>query len=275
MIGMAAATVGGATLWLKAQRNDHECLALETEESCRALGLPTPAEAQRIPAVRLPAFLSNAEIQRLRDEVAHAQIEQQVGMLERDVNESPTAYGVWRTSYLHTGGFLRQRMPELHAKLQHAMKKVDAEHWQLLSQKNDRRLHLRTCECHEYGAGGGLSTDEHFDAGSCITIDVMLAEPGVDFQGGALVMPEVQAGVSGKPVYSRPRFNRGDAVVFPSHKYHNVEPVTKGKRMVLVAELWEGPEKECAHRCLTTSQCGYTLHSSHMKDYAQQIAQLG
>ena len=44
---------------------------------------------------------------------------------------------------------------------------------------------------------------------------------------------------------------------------------------VLVAELWEGPEKECAHRCLTAGECGYNLASSHMKDYAQQIAQLG
>ena len=190
VIGVGAATAGGAALWLKAQGQDSECLNANTEESCRALGLPTPAEAQRLPAVRLPAFLSDAEIQSLCAEIAHAQIEQHVGMLERDVNESPTAFGVWRTSYLHTGGFLRRRMPELHAKLRRAMTAVDAEHWQLLSQKDNARLHLRTCECHEYGAGGGLRADNHYDAGSCITIDVMLAEPGVDFEGGALVMPE-------------------------------------------------------------------------------------
>ena len=39
-------------------------------------------------------------------------------------------------------------------------------------------------------------------------------------------------------------------------KYHNVERITSGTRRVLVAELWEGPEKECGHRCTAVGNCG-------------------
>ena len=73
-----------------------------------------------------------------------------------------------------------------------------------------------------------------------------------------------------------PQFGYGDAVVFPSHKYHNVEPVTRGRRVVLVAELWEGPEKECAHRCLSADdKCEFSLKRSHYGKYAEQLAMLG
>ena len=44
-------------------------------------------------------------------------------------------------------------------------------------------------------------------------------------------------------------FERGDALVFVSHKYHCVAPVTHGERRVLVIELWEGEERSCPHRC--------------------------
>lgn len=30
----------------------------------------------------------------------------------------------------------------------------------------------------------------------------------------------------------------GDAVVFPSHKYHCVQPVKEGTRQVMILELW-------------------------------------
>lgn len=45
------------------------------------------------------------------------------------------------------------------------------------------------------------------------------------------------------------RFERGDALVFPSHKYHCVSEVTSGRRVVLVAELWEGLARTCPQRC--------------------------
>jgi hypothetical protein len=41
-------------------------------------------------------------------------------------------------------------------------------------------------------------------------------------------------------VYGGEVFSKGDAALFVSHKYHNVRPITAGKRTVLVVELWEG-----------------------------------
>ena len=72
------------------------------------------------------------------------------------------------------------------------------------------------------------------------------------------------------------RFELGDAVAFPSHKFHNVRPVTKGRRTVLVAELWEGEPRICAHRCLLPEgDCPYTLSRAHMATSAQHLAMLG
>ena len=40
------------------------------------------------------------------------------------------------------------------------------------------------------------------------------------------------------------QFELGDALVFVSHKYHCVAPVTAGRRRVLVTELFCGEEGE-------------------------------
>ena len=44
-------------------------------------------------------------------------------------------------------------------------------------------------------------------------------------------------------------FTKGDALVFPSHKYHTIAPVTRGRRQVLVLEFWRGDARPCNHRC--------------------------
>jgi hypothetical protein len=44
-------------------------------------------------------------------------------------------------------------------------------------------------------------------------------------------------------------FRRGDALVFPSHKYHCVQPVKAGMRQVMILEFWVGEERDCNHRC--------------------------
>ena len=55
-------------------------------------------------------------------------------------------------------------------------------------------------------------------------------------------------------------FNRsGDAILFPSHKFHNVSPITGGKRVVMVLEIWEGEAKTCFHRCLKREKCDYDV----------------
>ena len=348
--GAWAAWGGGLRPGGAAQRpKDEEAAAVaaaaeeEEERSCRRLGLPTPAEASALPVVHLPGFLTAAEVEQLRLEVRHAQVEQQVGMMERGPNEAPTMLGVWRTSYLHTGGTFGRRLPALREKLRAAMVAADAQGgWGLLTTSggekgkegkegeegeeegeagytaeelagtaarkksggSGKQVRFRTVECHEYGAGGRLSAARHYDAGSLVTIDVMLARPGEDFDGGTFYTPRLpgpalasavapgsvgpaaaeSAGASGEAaavdreaaVDRYPQFGYGDAVVFPSHKYHNVEPVTRGRRVVLVAELWEGPEKECAHRCLSADdKCEFSLKRSHYGKYAEQLAMLG
>ena len=60
---------------------------------------------------------------------------------------------------------------------------------------------------------------KHYDSGSLLTMDVMLSQPGEDFEGGNFVAPMKGGGVD------RLHLNQGDAVVFISHKYHNVEPI--------------------------------------------------
>lgn len=60
-------------------------------------------------------------------------------------------------------------------------------------------------------------------------------------------------------------FEFGDVMVFPSHKYHCVEPVENGTRRVVVVELWEGAEKKCAHRCEDpTEVCRYSKAHNNM-----------
>jgi hypothetical protein len=136
----------------------------------------------------------------------------------------------------------------------------------------------------------GLPHRLHFDSGSLVTIDVMLAEPdaGGEFEtfecpppaardeshdesdGGGVVQhlhlsppppPPTQDGTMGgnsvstaeathiSGVIKQHEFRRGDAVVFPSHKYHCVRPVREGVRQVLILELWLGRERRCNHRC--------------------------
>ena len=80
----------------------------------------------------------------------------------------------------------------------------------------------------------------HYDTGSCVTIDIMLQAPisGGHFQ-------TLEDGVT--KVHP---FEVGDALIFPSHKYHSVQKVETGTRQVLILEYWVGEERFCSHRCL-------------------------
>jgi predicted 2-oxoglutarate/Fe(II)-dependent dioxygenase YbiX len=100
-------------------------------------------------------------------------------------------------------------------------------------------LALRCAELHSYGVGGSLSRPGHRDAGSCVSLSVLLSEPGVEHTGGAFVMWEGGDGQQ-QPV-EHTEVRRGDGVVFASHRVHNVAPVLWGERRSLVLELWEGP----------------------------------
>ena len=88
-----------------------------------------------------------------------------------------------------------------------------------------------------------------------------------DFSGGA--MRNLRADGS----FETQSFERGDALVFVSHKPHCVGPVTRGRRSVLIMELWEGEERECAHRCERHfTPCGHSARDSFWRRALSDVA---
>ena len=79
-----------------------------------------------------------------------------------------------------------------------------------------------------------------------------------EFEGGAFQTYEADGSMKSHP------YEQGDAIVFPSHKYHSVAPILSGRRSVLITELWQGPERSCAHRCMhpRVEHCPFTLEDS-------------
>lgn len=151
---------------------------------------------------------------------------------------------MWETSYLHTDGTFAAELPELRAKLIAAATAVDEQHWGLLRGAT-RPVAPRCVEYHIVSASGSLPFEGHHDAGSMVTLDVLLSAAS-EFDGGAFVTTEADGS---KIAHT---FEQGDALVFVSHKAHSVLPVTGGERRVLVMELWEGEERTCGHRCEST-----------------------
>ena len=146
------------------------------------------------------------------------------------------------------------RAARAQAKLIAAARDVDArERWNLLSTRD----HVpRVVEYHVVEPGGSLPHVDHYDAGSLVTIDVMLSDAS-DFEGAAFQTLEADGTL-------RPHaFDRGDAVIFQSHKPHCVSELRAGQRRVLGMELWEGEERQCAHRCEKHhGPCAYSARTS-------------
>jgi predicted 2-oxoglutarate/Fe(II)-dependent dioxygenase YbiX len=135
-------------------------------------------------------------------------------------------------------------------------------------------INWRTVEYHDRHAlpncgapDRGLMDDGHIDSGSLLTVDVMLSEPDADYEGGQLMTPRVSmvGGVEKRLLGAPIEFHKGDAVVFVSHKEHNVMPVTAGRRTCLVLELWQGDACSCPHRCQTRWGCEMAIARSKLK----------
>lgn len=207
--------------------------------------LMPPVQAQLTKVVRLPCFLNEEDINFIQKESVRAHAECLVARVSKNENgkcvEGPGS--VWETTFLHTDRFFTTQMSIIRSRILAAALTVDASNWQLLKDFDASSVNFRSVEYHTYRPGGKLCFEKHFDGGSLITVDIMLSEPGVDFTGGEFTTLEVYDQTS------KPEFGLGDALVFVSHKYHNVLPILEGKRCVLVCELWDGPERYCAHRC--------------------------
>ena len=168
-------------------------------------------------------------------------------------------HGEYRTTWLQAAP-LAPCVEGIVQKLIRVMQAADrAAGWQLL----DGGFGVRCVEFHENACDKsdddakscvttGAPTPEHYDAGSLVTLDIMLSATSA-FAGGAFGTLEADGTIT------TPRFEQGDAICFVSHKYHCVTPVRAGTREVLVIELWRGPQRRCPHRCLQpTGECTYT-----------------
>ena len=91
-------------------------------------------------------------------------------------------------------------------------------------------LNIRVVEHWDYQVGGGLVDDVHYDCDSVITIVCLLEAAD---EGGVFRTFEAD------DTHLEHHLEVGDSVCFVSHKYHNVTPVTGGKRRSLVVELWQ------------------------------------
>jgi len=181
---VAGAGAASAALWYVAAAPQEDRRAQE-EESCRKLGLMLPTEAQRTAVARIPGFLSARECDDVRDVVRGLKC----ATIERSAGGQHVFMGPWTTTYLHTDDQFRQRLGGLRSRLLAAAVAVDGrERWGQLDETAD--VNFRTAEYHQYQPGGGLRDARHYDAGSLITMDLMLAAPGADFEGGAFVTPE-------------------------------------------------------------------------------------
>mmetsp|Transcript_26176 Transcript_26176/g.49121 ORF Transcript_26176/g.49121 Transcript_26176/m.49121 type:complete len:310 (-) Transcript_26176:103-1032(-) len=238
--------------------NRSQLSSLSLEEAINAELLPMK-EAQHLKVHKFPQFFSQEDIQLVLD-FKRTQ-GQALGTVRRGSTGLKALDSPWVTTYLSTDNLLEKCHPALVQRLVEAAVRADeAQGWGLLAAPPgsplEGRLNVRVMELHSVMPGGALSDKNHFDGGSLVTLDVMLSSPG-DFDGGSFSTPESDGNVT------RHDFSCGDLIVFPSHKYHFVEPVTAGYRAVMVMELWRGESRGCAHRCLQhLGDCDYSTARS-------------
>lgn len=242
----------------------------DAHEMPHGAALLDPSLAQHAAVVRIPSFLSDAEISTLK------------GAAECHRLSHPDADF---TMYLQHGG-VAPLVAMIVQRIHDQVKQVDAEHWCLnavhdlegvsgihascdgavsrdgdssdddsssnvsASYCTDGSMRARTVEFHEYGAGKRQVCASHCDHGSLFTADLMLSSTG-DFAGGCFVTTVTRQGES--PIDTVHEFERGDMLIFPAHKAHHVRGVTSGFRTVFVVEFWRGPACTCNMRCM--GQC--------------------
>lgn len=184
-------------------------------------------EAQRTRVIRLPALLSKMEIRAIRHLAAE---------FRKRPGHNKTM--PWQVLFLQTDGRFMESLPEIFEKMREAVLQVDRQNWGVIG---DGSCNLRVAEFHRHTSPSeGLPDPHHYDMGSLVTIDVLLGDGS--FEGGCFQTLEPDGSLTEHSMAP------GDALLFVSHKYHCVSPVTTGIREVLVLEFWRGPEQRCGHR---------------------------
>ena len=210
----------------------------------RGAALLDPSLAERTSAIRTPSFLTNTEIA-----IIHAAAAEHKKTHGENSNvDTPGKL------YLQDGGVPPVLVPIV-KKIAALVTKIDREKWGILDDEelvDEGPLCARCVEYHEYWERGRTLCGAHHDAGSLFTADVLLCNRS-EFDGGDLLTSEIGADGSTRMVPQQ--FERGDCLVFLSHKTHAVEPLRSGKRSVFVIEFWQ--ECECVgnHRCMGRPPC--------------------
>jgi hypothetical protein len=125
--------------------------------------------AQGTQVVRMPQLFSLAEIDSIH--AAAEKVRDACGKSAVEWRGEKTL--VWDVLYMHSDGWFPKLLPELHAKLLRTMRAVDREHWQMAGEQDT--VNVRCAEYHCMLKGGSLRDPGHFDKGSLVTLDVMLA----------------------------------------------------------------------------------------------------
>lgn len=250
--------------------------------------LLSTSEAQRLKIYRKKSLMTKNEIEQLLK--FEFDNRDKLGTTRRDGSGIKRPDSPWHTSYMSTNGLFQRNHQELLDKLIDVAIEADVINgWNILtnnvnyfgydvdkdvntqvafnstSTKLDEvksNLRVRVVELHSVDKNGSLADTHHCDIGSLVTIDVMLTAPDVDYTGGQFGTLEKDGKLH------MHTFEYGDVVVFPSHKYHCVQPVTSGNRKVMVIELWHGKTRNCAHRCLLPyGDCTYSTMQSKIEKY--------
>lgn len=243
--------------------------------------LPGPDVASKLNVHRFKTLVSKEEIEEILEFESKHRFS--LGSTRRDNIGIRKLNSEWVTTYLHTDQLFQRQFPALMRRLINAAYEADRlEHWNLIHRQDGatvpestsesevcsedekkRHVGVRVIELHRVSRDGGLCDIRHHDTGSIMTVDLMLADSLTDFTGGQFSTAKFDDTSESASVQTH-EFQQGDVVVFPSHKYHFVRPVTSGQRMVLVMELWFGRDRACAHRCLTPSYlpCSFTVTQS-------------
>lgn len=255
----------------------------------RGRDLLDPHFAQHAGVYRVPAFLSEAEIDAIRSEAA------------RHREEHPGKGG---TLYLQYNG-LHETLEPIVSKIREQVRDIDAEHWglnavhELEGVSGVRRVETASKATDEEKGDGAVdagdaastcdagSDDVDSDSDDSI-ISASFCEKGsmrartVEFHDysnaphgrrvcgthcdtGSLFTADVMLSptsdftggqfvttvtTDGGAQHTRHTFEQGDLLVFPSHKPHSVDRVTTGCRRVFVIEFWRGPACKCDARCM-------------------------
>ena len=206
--------------------------------------LISEADAQRTAVRRLPRFLSDADIESIHAAAVTARAAAAAAgfkvsaTYERQVREGG------RTVWLNHR--VLELLPDLHARMVEAARAADRELWGGVL--DDRvALNLRSSEYHVVvhdaeDSERNIPMPVHADYGSLVTINLMLSDRS-EYEGGVFQTLEADG------MLLPHTFERGDALLLLSHKWHTVSKLEAGRRNILVSEIWEGLPRRCPQRC--------------------------